>query len=168
MLFSSILFIFLFLPIFLMGYYLIDKAYRNALLLLASLIFYAWGEASFVLILMVSLIVNYYIALLIGSLIHKHKEATTTFLSKSILAIAIICNLLPLLYFKYSNFIVYNLASIFSIHLDIIQHWKQVVLPIGISFYTFQAMSYVIDVYRKDIPHSTSFINFACYVTCFP
>jgi alginate O-acetyltransferase complex protein AlgI len=168
MVFSSVLFIFLFLPVFFLGYFLVKKTYRNTFLLFSSLFFYAWGETLLVLILITSLVINYCLSLLIDLSNRKNKEIPSLLSSKLLLTIAIVCNLIPLFYFKYSNFIVYNLSGICFPHLSFGQNWKEVVLPIGISFFTFQAMSYVIDVYRRNTSAAASFIDFSCYVTCFP
>jgi len=168
MLFSSVLFIFLFLPIALTGHLLLKKRYRNAFLFFSSLIFYAWGETYLVLILIASSIVNYKFSLWVDLSIRKHNGIANALGPKLWLAIAIICNLIPLFYFKYSNFVMSNLSDILSYYIIIRTNWTEVLLPLGISFYTFQAMSYVIDVYRRDTAPARSYIDFACYVTCFP
>lgn len=166
MLFSSVLFIFLFLPLTLLGYFLLKKPYRNAFLLLASLVFYAWGETHLVLLLIASLVVNYRLSLLVDASIHKRGGLAGSLPPKLLLAAAIICNLLPLFYFKYSNFLVSNLAGIAGPDFTLAKNWEQVVLPLGISFYTFQAMSYVIDVYRGDTAPAASFVYFGAFLAC--
>ncbi len=164
MVFSSVLFVFLFLPLALLGYFSTAQKYRNTFLLAASLFFYAWGEKFLVLILVGSLMINYYLSLSIADAMRKNRQAT----SKLLVMTAVIANLIPLFYFKYSNFFIGELGNLLGDSFELGKHWQEVVLPIGISFYTFQAMSYVIDVYRQDTPPAESLVDFACYVTCFP
>lgn len=164
MVFSSVIFIFLFLPLTLLGYLPAGKKYRNIFLFWVSLFFYAWGEKFLVLILMASLIVNYFFSQRIAASQRQNRETA----AKLFLTLSIIGNLMPLFYFKYSNFAVKELAGLFGPSFQLGRNWKEVALPMGISFYTFQAMSYVIDVYRRDTPPAANFFNFGCYVTCFP
>lgn len=143
MLFSSMVFIYLFLPIVLIFYYLFFRRSRklqNIFLLFASLFFYAWGEPTFVLVMIFSILMNW----LFGLGIDKYKKEGRTKEVKGILTVSIILNLAILFVYKYLNFSVDTVCSIFNICSSI----KQIALPIGISFFTFQAMSYVIDVYR--------------------
>ena len=140
MLFSSMTFIFMFLPILCAIYLLSKKEYHNSILLVASLIFYAWGEPRYLAIMLMSIIINWAGAIFID------KCRSNPLQAKSILIFTILLNLANLVYFKYFNFIVDNLNNLFHSHIDFIH----VVMPIGISFYTFQALSYVIDVYRGD------------------
>ncbi len=161
MVFSSSVFLFLFLPIVLAAYWLTPKAGRNALLLLASLFFYAWGEGFFVAVMLVSLICNYLGGLLIDGLAQPRAR-------KLALTLTIGANLALLGSFKYANFIADNLdhalvaLGLAPIALDPVH------LPIGISFFTFQAMSYVIDVYRGDAQVQRNPINSALYIALFP
>lgn len=148
MLFSSPIFLFLFLPISLALYYLAPKKLKNVILLILSLGFYTWGEKQMVILILLSALVDYSAGLIINS--GKKKLG---------LILSILFNLGILAYFKYFNFIVSNINS------DIITN---VILPIGISFYTFQTMSYTIDVYRGHIKANKNFIDFAMYVTLFP
>lgn len=141
MLFSSLTFLFIFLPIVLLLYYTVfakSIAARNGLLLIASLIFYAWGEPRFILIMILSIVVNYGFGIMIERFNDKRKL---------LLVIDVIFNLSMLYIFKYLNFTVQNINNLFGNVLP----QTSIVLPIGISFFTFQAMSYVIDVYRKDV-----------------
>ncbi len=154
MIFSSLTFLFVFLPITLVLYYLCrDIAWKNGLLLIASLIFYAWGEPVYVILMFLSILLNYYIGRDIDI---NHKKGT--------LALGIVINLFVLGYFKYSGFLVTSINSITG--------WtipnRELALPIGISFYTFQAMSYLIDVYRKNSRSQSRFVPFAVYITMFP
>ncbi len=164
MVFSSVLFVFLFLPLALLGYFSTAQKYRNLFLLAASLFFYAWGEKFLVLILVGSLMINYYFSLSVADAIRNSRQT----ISKLLVTTAVGANLIPLFYFKYSNFFIGELTNLLGDSFELGQHWQEVLLPIGISFYTFQAMSYVIDVYRQDTPPAKSFVDFACYVTCFP
>lgn len=160
MLFSSAIFLFLFLPIVLIVYYLAPKRLRNLILLLASLAFYTWGEQKMVVLIVLSAMADYGAGLLI-----------TKFHRKIGLACSILFNLGILLYFKYASFAFENLQWLFQFFgaepLDI-SFLSGVALPLGISFYTFQTMSYTIDVYRGNIKPTTNFIDFATYVTLFP
>ena len=137
MLFSSVSFIFMFLPAVLLLYHLLPKRFRNYVLLGASLFFYAWGEPKYLLILLAVITVNYFGALLVD----KHRQY-----GKLWLAAAICCNLGTLIYFKYTNFLLENINALLHSKIDMLY----VIMPIGISFYIFQSMSYLIDVYRKE------------------
>ena len=155
MIFSSIYFVFLFLPIVLALYYAVPQRFlpvRNAILLLASLVFYAYGEPVFVFVLMGSVIVNYLIALLL-----ERKK------SKLLLTIDVILNIGLLFVYKYLNFFVKTVNDVAKTEITV----RQIVLPIGISFFTFQALSYVIDVYRGEkAQHSLP--DLALYICFFP
>ena len=158
MVFSSLPFLFLFLVFVLAGNYLLPKRARNLFLLLANLVFYAYGEPVYVLLMLASMVVNYFAALLIQK---AEKPASRRF----VLSISIVLNLAALGWFKYAGLLLDTLRMIpaFS-NLSVVS----IALPIGISFYTFQAMSYVIDVYRGDCGASVSFIDFAAYISLFP
>jgi len=162
MVFSSTIFLFLFLPIVLSGYLLAGRKLRNIVLLGASLWFYAWGESFFVLLMLVSIILNYCFGLLIENAQQKGRSG------KLVLILAISANLGLLGFFKYANFLVANLNTVIA-RLDyspvIIE---DIHLPIGISFFTFQALSYVIDLYRKEAPVQKNPINIALYISLFP
>ena len=157
MVFSSAVFLIVFLPItFIVNVFLNNKL-SNIWLLLASLFFYAWGEPFFVLLMMASIIMNWLIGILIAKSNNKIRNL--------VLTIGIIFNLSLLGYYKYAGFA-------FSI-LNRLAHHElltipQVALPIGISFFTFQAISYIVDVYRKDTEYSSSLINVALYISFFP
>ena len=136
MVFSSTIFLFMFLPIVLAGYYLLDQRFRNVFLLFASLIFYAWGEPQFVLVMLLSILVNYVFGLFVAWMPGRRKL---------ILTAAAVYNLSILYIFKYLNFTIRNINQLAG------QEWitqTNITLPIGISFFTFQAMSYVVDVAR--------------------
>jgi alginate O-acetyltransferase complex protein AlgI len=166
MVFSSLVFLFIFLPIVLLVYYIIPTKAKNVFLLLSSLIFFAWGGVSYSLILISSLLINYISGVFIYRCPHK---------SKFYLAMAIVLNLGILITFKYLNFIVANINDLLEFYNMNNETWEffliiepNILLPIGISFYTFQALSYVIDVYRGNTPVQKSFINLSLYVSLFP
>ena len=165
MVFSSALFLFLFLPVTLAGYFLIRTELRNIVLLLMSLVFYAWGEPVYIFLILGSILLNYATGLMFHLL--RRKE-TALWTEHAVLTAAIVANLVLLLYFKYANFFTVNLNRILRfLSLEPILY-PDVFLPIGISFFTFQAMSYVIDVYRRETAVQLNPFNCALYVALFP
>lgn len=161
MVFSSPLFLFLFLPIVLSGYFVVPRSWRNYWLLTSSLVFYAWGEVVYVWVMLVSIVLNYLFGLWVDR-VPRGRQA------QIVIALAVAANLGLLIAFKYANFLVDNLnVGLGVLHLRPI-HLAPVHLPIGISFFTFQAMSYVIDVYRREVPAQKSVANFGLYITLFP
>ncbi|HBA96552.1 MAG TPA: transcriptional regulator, partial [Lachnospiraceae bacterium] len=160
MVFSSLIFLCIFMPVVFAAYYLCPVKARNLLLLFASLIFYAWGEPVYILIMVFSTIFNY----ITGILVSMYRDSFRLEKAKIILIISIIGNIGILFFFKYTDFFIQiiNLVSQKEIPL------LSVALPVGISFYTFQTMSYVIDVYRGDTQVQKNIINFAMYVCMFP
>lgn len=162
MVFSSIIFLFFFLPVTLLLYLLAGRRLRNLLLLAASLLFYAWGEGAYVLLMLCSIALNYASGLLID-------RAGTAGRKRIILSAVVLLNLLPLFYFKYWVFALENIAALLSL-LDVGHALapSPVHLPIGISFFTFQALSYVIDVYRGMVAPQRSFFNMGLYIALFP
>ncbi len=162
MVFSSSIFLFLFLPICLAGYLLAGKRLRNTALLLASLFFYAWGENLFVVLMLFSIICNYFF----GILVEHDKRNGRKGLRVLILAIAV--NLGLLLFFKYTNFLVNSANEVLGFFSVGPVVFPQVHLPIGISFFTFQALSYVIDVYRQETGAQKNLVNIALYISLFP
>ena len=157
MLFSSIPFLFYFLPVVLLFYFAVPKQLKNAVLLLFSLIFYAWGEPKNVLLMLVAIILSY----ILGRLIERYAGKWQ---SKMFLILSIGISLILLGYFKYMGFFIENIKAWTGVSLVV----PKVVLPIGISFYTFQIISYNIDVYNQTVPAQKSFINLAAYVAMFP
>ena len=155
MVFSSLTFLFLFLPITLILYYAVPKKVKNLVLLVMSLVFYAWGEPVYVILMLYSILLNYAAGRLMEAE-PKHKKAVLVF--------AVVLNLLILGFFKYYGFAVGSVNKAFGLSIPI----RDIALPIGISFYTFQALSYVIDLYRGKFPAQRNFISFACYITMFP
>ena len=157
MVFSSITFLFYFLPIVLFSYFLSPSKFKNATLLIFSLIFYAWGEPVYILIMLFSTIVDYTHALIID----KYRN---TFTSKLALISSIIINLSLLGFFKYSDFFISIINTTFNTNIGLLN----LTLPIGISFYTFQTMSYTIDVYKNEANPQINIINLGTFVTLFP
>ena len=158
MVFSSIVFLFTFLPITLILYYISPRKMKNIVLLLISLIYYAWGEPVYVFLMMFTTVFDY----LIGLLINKYRRNKIK--SKRIFIFAVLVNLGILGFFKYYGFVIENINSVFSLNIG----YNQLPLPIGISFYTFQTLSYVIDVYLDKVKVQKSLISFGLYVTMFP
>jgi alginate O-acetyltransferase complex protein AlgI len=158
--FSSLIFLFLFLPVVLAGYFLLKQIpARNLLLVSASLIFYAWGEPTFIWVMFLSILANYFFAIWI--------EDHQTF-KRQILSFAVCFNLGLLAYFKYANFVSENLNRLLSLlHMPATSFWI-VPLPLGVSFFTFHSLSYVIDVFRKQAVAQRKPMNMALYICFFP
>lgn len=158
MLFSSLTFIYIFLPLLCIFYFSIKNAtWRRAILTVFSLIFYSWGEPVFVVLMLASVAVNYFS----GRLIDKEEDRTK---KKLYLIISVALNLVILAVFKYTPMIVQSLNAIPSVSIPV----PAIPLPLGISFYTFQAMSYTIDVFRGDTPSQKSYLSLLLYVSFFP
>lgn len=165
MVFSSAIFLFLFLPLTLLGYFMLPRLLKNFFLLLASLFFYAWGEGSYVIIMLASIAMNYGFGLAIDRQKAQQQVQKAGF---GILAAGVSANLLLLLYFKYANFFVENANVLFAnAGMDPVMP-NPVHLPIGISFFTFQAMSYLVDVYRDEAGVQRNAVNCALYIALFP
>ena len=157
MLFASMTFLWIFLPILLIIYFLVKDKYRNIILLIFSLIFYSWGEPKYIFLMLFSIFMNYIFGIIIDKTKNKKKKIA--------LIVAILSNLLLLAYFKYFNFILDNINKVFkSTNFGA----KEIALPIGISFYTFQIMSYIIDLYRGDIKVQKNPLKLALYISFFP
>jgi alginate O-acetyltransferase complex protein AlgI len=168
MVFSSHVFLFAFLPLVLACYALSPRPARSALLVLASCVFYAWWRADFLLLMLGSTALDY----ACGERIHRAggraARARGGSGGRGWLLLSVIANLTLLAYFKYANFGVENLNTLLAGLGWPGLTWPQVVLPVGISFYTFQTLSYSIDIYRGDARPQRRFVDFACYVTLFP
>ena len=160
MVFSSLYFLFLYLPIVLLIYYIAPLRLRNAVLLVFNLIFYGWGEPKYILIMFASIAIDY----THGMLVTRCKERGNDKGARLAVASSVVFNLALLFFFKYWDFIARSLAAVGLGFLPVLN----IRLPIGISFYTFQAVSYLIDVYWKDCEAASNFINFACYISLFP
>ena len=161
MLFSSFEFLFLFLPVCVCGYYILPRLLRNAWLLAFSLLFYAWGEPTFVLVMMASIALNYVLALLMET-----KGAVPRLRSKVALVLGVSLNLGLIFVYKYANFATGIIRDLFPSLQGVIPQ-TSILLPIGISFFTFQAMSYLVDVYRG-VPAQKNPLNIALYIALFP
>jgi alginate O-acetyltransferase complex protein AlgI len=158
MVFSSLVFLFIFLPVVLITYHLIPQGWRNLHLLLASLFFYAWGEGVYILIMLFSVTTSFFIG--------KSFAVTTGKTRQGLLALGVILCLFPLLFYKYSPFIYENIKFLLPAPANTNQ-WS-LHLPLGVSFFTFQVVSYIIDVYRGDIPPQTSLLRLGLFITFFP
>ena len=153
MLFTSISFLYYFLPITLILYFIVPKKYKNVILLVSSLLFYFYGEPIYVFLMIAEILIAYFGALLID----KYKD-------KTILIILLIIHISLLFIFKYTDFILTNINNIFNANINLLK----LALPIGISFYTFQIISYEVDVYKKKVSVQKNIINLATYVSLFP
>ena len=156
MVFSSLLFLFWFIPIFFILYYLVPGKIKNPVLSLGSIVFYGWGEPKYLILLLVSITVNWLAGILIGRFRGRG--------DKAVLAVAVVFDLSMLFFFKYINFFIENINSITGSSISEVN----ITLPLGISFYTFQIMSYVIDLYRGKVEVERSFINLGTYLCMFP
>ncbi len=153
MVFTSISFIYYFLPLLLICYFVVPKKFRNIILLMFSVLFYFYGEPKYILLMLIEVLISY----VVGLLIDKYK-------SKNILIIGIFIHVLLFGIFKYFNFVIINVNNLFNSNLNLLN----VVLPIGISFYTFQIISYEIDVYNKKVNVQSNILKYFLYVFLFP
>ena len=158
MVFSSLIFLFVFLPAVLLSYYITPRRYRNVILFAASLFFYAWGEPVYILLMLFSTAANYTLGLLLAGCRVKGRKA------RPVLWAAVLINVGLLCFFKYSAFLLQTVNFLLGTSLAD----PGLKLPIGISFYTFQALSYIVDVYRGEVPAQRSFIAFGTYIALFP
>jgi alginate O-acetyltransferase complex protein AlgI len=160
MLFPSLTFIFFFLPAILAAYYLVGSKWKNAVLLLFSLVFYSWGGVSYTIILIASILFNYFFT----------KKIEKSLKAKQWLYTGLAFNVLLIVVFKYLNFFIQNINELSSLvaHTDPVFPELKIILPLGISFFTFQQMSLLWDVYRKDYTTSPAFLDTALYVSFFP
>ena len=158
MLFSSIPFLYYFLPLVLAVYFLVPRGAKNAVLFASSLLFYAWGEPRFCLFMLLSILQGY----VFGRLIEKNAENRKW--SKIFLTASVLLSLGLLGYCKYADFFISSVNAVTGSSLKLLH----VALPIGISFYTFQILSYVVDVYRRDVPAQKSFLKLGTYIAMFP
>lgn len=164
MVFSSPVFLFFFLPAVIIAYYLSPRRSRNAVLLLSSLLFYTWGAGWIVVVLVASIAANYVLGLRIERLMDEGGRRS----AQRYLAVAVALNVGLLAWFKYANFGVASLDRVLGAVGIPPMPWAEVLLPIGISFYTFHSLSYIIDVYRGTARHLASRVDFALYITLFP
>ena len=153
MVFTSINFLYYFLPTVLILYFIVPKKYKNLLLLISSLLFYFYGEPKYIILMIIEIVLAYFEA----RLIEKYKR-------KEIFIFSIFIHVLLLCIFKYTNFLITNINGIFNTNISLLN----IVLPIGISFYTFQIISYLVDVYKGKLKAQKNFISLATYVSLFP
>ena len=158
MVFSSLLFLFVYLPLTLLVYYVAPRAWRNFILFFVSLVFYGWGEPVYIALMLFSITINY----AAGFLVEKYRGRDR--LARRVVFGSVAVNLLLLIFFKYYDFLAVSFTQLTGVALPVLG----LGLPIGISFYTFQAMSYPIDVYRSDAEVQRSFVRFGAFVTLFP
>ncbi len=158
MVFSSLLFLFIYLPVVLAIYYIVPRRWRNLWLFIANLVFYGWGEPVYILLMLFSICINYFSAFLIDRFRDDRRRA------KRILIADVVINLAMLGFFKYYDLFASTLSTIPGVRIPALH----LALPIGISFYTFQTMSYPIDIYRGDAKLQRSFISFGTFVALFP
>ena len=160
MVFSTVLFLFRFLPITLLLYYAVPYKFKNTVLFACSLVFYSWGEVKFFPIMVVLILINY-----VSGLLMERFEGHTG-LRRVVLVFSIVGSLSMLVFFKYTNFLINSLNALAGLNIAPVAGLE--VLPLGISFYTFQTMSYSIDVYRQDVKTEHNIIDFGAYVVMFP
>ena len=157
MLFSSVPFLFYFLPCVLLVYFIVPGKLKNSVLLLASLVFYGWGEPRYLPVMAVSILQGY----VFGLLIERFRGRP---LARVFLTVSVLLSLGMLAYFKYADFMIANLNALTGLSVPLLQ----ITLPIGISFYTFQILSYAVDVYRGTVPAQRNLIDLAAYIAMFP
>ena len=158
MIFSNIFFLFRFLPVVLLIYYIVPYKYKNGIITIASLIFYSWGEVKYFPIMIASTVVDFFASRTI------ERNRGNRKVEKTCLAFSMVFNLGMLLFFKYTDFFLININNFFGTSIPLLH----ITLPLGISFYTFQTMSYTIDVYRGKVEAEKNIINFSAFVTMFP
>jgi alginate O-acetyltransferase complex protein AlgI len=161
MVFSSIVFLFYFLPLFFLVYYIADKRFKNAIILCGSIFFYSWGAPKFIFVILGTTVIDFYVVRLMSVTTVKARK-------KLLLCLSLCINLGLLVYFKYSNFFVENVNVVLQ-HMGIkTLTWTKLILPIGISFYTFETLTYVVDVYRGVHKPLRNFWDYQLYIILFP
>lgn len=158
MVFSSIVFLYIFLPIMLIIYFIVPNKFKNEVMIAASLIFFAWGEIRYIFIMLLLAVMDY----ICGKKINQYWENKKK--KRLFLFIDVSVNLLILFFFKYADFIIGNINNITHLNIPLLH----IPLPIGVSFNTFQSLSYIIDVYRGTVKYEKSFYNYLAYTTLFP
>ena len=158
MVFSSIVFLYIFLPIMLIIYFIVPNKFKNAVMIAASLIFFAWGEIRYIFIMLLLAVMDY----ICGKKINQYWENKKK--KRLFLFIDVSVNLLILFFFKYADFIIGNINNITHLNIPLLH----IPLPIGVSFNTFQSLSYIIDVYRGTVKYEKNFYNYLAYTTLFP
>lgn len=158
MVFSSVLFIFFYLPIVLVIYFIVPEKFKNLVLFISGLIFYAWGEPKYVFLMLFTILVDF----TCGFLVYKYLDRK--YIARWFVAASVCFNIAILCYFKYTGFALTTINSLTGLSI----HIPAIALPIGISFYTFQTMSYAIETYQGKVTWQRNFINYGAYVTMFP
>lgn len=158
MVFSSIVFLYIFLPIMLLIYFAVPRKFKNAVMILASLIFFAWGEIRYIFIMLILAVMDF----ICGNKINQNEGNRKK--QRFYLLIDVGVNLLILFFFKYADFIISNINALLHTQIPLLN----IPLPIGVSFNTFQSLSYIIDVYRGTVKCEKSFYNYLTYTTLFP
>lgn len=161
MVFSSIVFLLFFFPLFLLTYYLVGKKYKNLVILLFSIFFYSWGAPLFIFVILGSTFLDFH-------MVKWMSESKSIKRKRILLAVSVSINLGLLFYFKYSNFFIENINEVLSLFTDKEIHWTKLALPIGISFYTFETITYVVDVYRGAHKRLEKFWDYQLYIIFFP
>lgn len=161
MVFSSIVFLLYFLPIFMLVYFSIDRKYKNAVILAGSIFFYAWGAPRFIFVILGTTLLDFYLVTWMDRTASETKR-------KLMLTLSVSVNIGLLFYFKYSNFFIDNVNHALSLFSQRQIHWTKLVLPIGISFYTFETITYVVDVYRRVHKPLKRFWDYQLYIILFP
>lgn len=161
MVFSSIVFLLYFLPLFMLVYFSVDRKYKNAVILIGSIFFYAWGAPKFIFVILGTTLLDFYLVTWMDRTASETKR-------KLMLTLSVSVNIGLLFYFKYSNFFIENVNQALSVFTDKQIHWTKLVLPIGISFYTFETITYVVDVYRRVHKPLTKFWDYQLYIILFP
>jgi alginate O-acetyltransferase complex protein AlgI len=161
MVFSSSIFLFYFLPIFLLLYYVVNAKYKNIVILFSSILFYAWGAPNFIFVLLGTTFIDFHLVKWMDSAQSQRKR-------RLILTMSVSINLGLLFYFKYCNFFIENVNSLLSVFGSSNLKWTQLALPIGISFYTFETITYVVDVFRKVHKPLKNFWDYQLYIILFP
>ncbi len=161
MVFSSIVFILYFLPLFLICYYLAGKTYKNLVILVFSILFYSWGAPKFIFVILATTFLDFH-------LVKWMDESVSRFRRKTLLILSLSLNLGLLFYFKYFNFFIENVNVFLEMSGMGTMHWAKLILPIGISFYTFESITYVVDVYRRIHKPLHNFWDYQTYIILFP
>jgi alginate O-acetyltransferase complex protein AlgI len=161
MVFSSVVFLLCFLPVFLLTYYFADKKYKNIVILLFSIFFYSWGAPKFIFVILVTTFLDFH-------LVQWMSKTQVPLHRRLMLSLSVSINLGLLVYFKYSNFFIENVNAILSVLGDKNIQWTKLILPIGISFYTFETITYVVDVFRKVHKPLDNFWDYQLYIILFP
>ncbi|MBR1775279.1 MAG: MBOAT family protein [Bacteroidales bacterium] len=161
MVFSTSIFLLLFLPLFLLVYELTPKKLKNYTLLAASILFYAWGAPKFIFVLIGFSVINYFVVNLLSKQTEEKKR-------KFFLTLSVTLNLLLLIVFKYANFFVHSINDVLTALGMTAFYWKEIALPIGISFFIFQSITYCVDVFRKESLPARNYANYLLYIISFP